>query len=61
VFFKKLELYTTIEDLPIGNFQRIMKEGDLKHMIQKGKFKKTFQNLKKPGLIATISICKLLD
>lgn len=40
VFFKKLELYTTIEDLPIGNFQRIMKEGDLKHMIQKGKFKK---------------------
>lgn len=40
MFFKKLELYTTIEDLPIGNFQRIMKEGDLKHMIQKGKFKK---------------------
>lgn len=40
VFFKKLELYTSIEDLPIGNFQRIMKEGDLKHMIQKGKFKK---------------------
>jgi len=40
VFFKKLELYTTIEDLPIGNFQRIMKEGDLKYMIQKGKFKK---------------------
>lgn len=40
MFFKKLELYTTIEDLPIGNFQRIMKEGDLKYMIQKGKFKK---------------------
>ncbi len=40
VFFKKLELYTSIEDLPIGNFQKIMKEGDLKHMIQKGKFKK---------------------
>jgi len=40
VFFKKLELYTTIEDLPIGNFQRIMKEGDLKYMIYKGKFKK---------------------
>jgi len=40
VFFKKLELYTTIEDLPIGNFQRIMKEGDLKYMIIKGKFKK---------------------
>jgi len=40
VFFKKLELYTTIEDLPIGNFQRIMKEGDLKYMINKGKFKK---------------------
>ena len=40
MFFKKLELYTTIEDLPIGNLQRIMKEGDLKHMIQKGKFKK---------------------
>lgn len=40
MFFKKLELYTSIEDLPIGNFQRIMKEGDLKHMIQKGKFKK---------------------
>ena len=40
MFFKKLELYTTIEDLPIGNFQRIMKDGNLKHMIQKGKFKK---------------------
>jgi len=40
MFFKKLELYTTIEDLPIGNFQRIMKEGDLKYMIYKGKFKK---------------------
>ena len=40
MFFKKLELYTSIEDLPIGNFQRIMKQGDLKHMIQKGKFKK---------------------
>lgn len=40
VFFKKLELYTTIEDLPIGNFQRIMKEGNLKYMINKGKFKK---------------------
>lgn len=40
VFFKKLELYTTIEDLPIGNFQRIMKEGDLKYIINKGKFKK---------------------
>ena len=40
MFFKKLELYTTIEDLPIGNFQRIMKEGDLKYMINKGKFKK---------------------
>ena len=40
MFFKKLELYTSIEDLPIGNFQRIMKEGDLKYMIYKGKFKK---------------------
>ena len=40
MFFKKLELYTTIEDLPIGNFQRIMKEGDLKYIINKGKFKK---------------------
>ena len=40
MFFKKLELYTTIEDLPIGNFQRIMKEGNLKHIIYKGKFKK---------------------
>ena len=40
MFFKKLELYTTIEDLPIGNFQRIMKEGNLKYMIIKGTFKK---------------------
>ena len=40
VFFKKLETYNSIEDLPIGNFQRIMKEGDLKYMIIKGTFKK---------------------
>jgi len=40
MFFNKLETYNSIEDLPIGNFQRIMKQGDLKHMIQKGKFKK---------------------
>ena len=40
MFFNKLEIYTSIEDLPIGNFQRIMKEGDLKYMIWKGKFKK---------------------
>jgi len=40
MFFNKLEIYTSIEDLPIGNFQRIMKEGDLKYMILKGKFKK---------------------
>jgi len=40
VFFNKLETYNSIEDLPIGNFQRIMKEGDLKHMINKGNFKK---------------------
>lgn len=38
--FDKIEIFTSIEDLPIENFQRIMKEGDLKYMIIKGKFKK---------------------
>ena len=40
VFFKKLETYNSIEDLPIGNFQKVMKNGDLKQMIVKGTFKK---------------------
>ena len=40
MFFKKLETYNSIEDLPIGNFQKVMKNGDLKQMIVKGTFKK---------------------
>jgi hypothetical protein len=40
VFFKKLETYNSIEELPIGNFQKVMKNGDLKQMIVKGVFKK---------------------
>lgn len=40
VFFNKLETYNSIEDLPIGNFQKVMKNGDLKQMITKGNFKK---------------------
>ncbi len=40
VFFNKLETYNSIEELPIGNFQKVMKNGDLKQMIVKGTFKK---------------------
>jgi hypothetical protein len=40
VFFNKLETYNSIEELPIGNFQKVMKNGDLKQMILKGTFKK---------------------
>lgn len=40
MFFKKLETYNSIEELPIGNFQKVMKNGDLKQMIVKGVFKK---------------------
>jgi hypothetical protein len=40
VFFSKLETYNSIEELPIGNFQKVMKNGDLKQMITKGNFKK---------------------
>ena len=40
MFFSKLETYNSIEELPIGNFQKVMKNGDLKQMITKGNFKK---------------------
>ena len=40
IFFNKIEVYNSIDELPIGNFQKVMKEGDLKQMIVKGKFKK---------------------
>ncbi|MBG7630613.1 MAG: hypothetical protein IZT56_09290 [Bacteroidetes bacterium] len=40
MFFNKLETYNSIEELPIGNFQKVMKNGDLKQMITKGVFKK---------------------
>jgi len=50
-FNNKLEIFTSIEDLPIENFRKIMQEGDLKHMITKGKFKKKHINQLENGWI----------
>lgn len=40
MLFKKITTYNTIDELPIGVFQKVLIEGDLKHMICKGRFKK---------------------
>jgi hypothetical protein len=40
MLFNKIETYNTIDELPIGAFQRVLKSGDLKNMIIKGKFRK---------------------
>ncbi len=48
MFFNKIETYNTIDELPIGVFQKVLKDGDLKQMLSKGKFKKKhLEQLKK--------------